>query len=295
MNYLRDLFAYPQRRTHLRQYFWLTVGAFVLAFNFAVFIAPSRVAHGGLAGLTLVLNDAFNWPNAILLTLLSIPILILGYRFLGRFGFVSRTLYVTLLHNIFVALLSRYVHGITKDLLLNAIFGGLLNGVGLGLCLRGSGTLAGTGIISSVIRRRTGIPMSQLHVLIDGLIIIGMSFTFGWDRALYGLIMLFIRGLAIDYVLEGPSIVRMVFVITDNPEDVSHALLHRLHVGVTAWRVEGMFTHKAHMALFCTIRRSDVDVLRQVVHAIDQKAFIVVGKGHRASGGVWQYNELKIF
>jgi uncharacterized membrane-anchored protein YitT (DUF2179 family) len=176
--------------------------------------------------------------------------------------------------------------GIVDDLLLTALYGGVLGGIGYGLIVRGRGMVSGTGIISRVIQLRTGIPISQLYIFIDGFVIIALGLTFGWERALYGLIMLFVWGLASDYVLEGPSVVRVVFIITDQPEAIGAVLMERLRVGVTRWEGEGMYTQDEHTILFCTVSRPDVELLSSVVSEIDPAAFVVIGQGHQAKGGV---------
>jgi uncharacterized membrane-anchored protein YitT (DUF2179 family) len=98
--------------------------------------------------------------------------------------------------------------------------------------------------------------------------------------------MLFIMGLASDYVLEGPSVVRIVFIVTERPEAVGAILMERLGVGVTRWVGEGMYTQEERVILFCTVPRPDVEVLHTVVHEIDPEAFVVIGQGHQARGGV---------
>jgi uncharacterized membrane-anchored protein YitT (DUF2179 family) len=172
------------------------------------------------------------------------------------------------------------------DLLLNALYGGVVGGLGYGLVLRGRGMVSGTGIISRVLQLRTGIPVSQLYLVIDGFVIVALGLTFGWERALYGWMMLFIMGLASDYVLEGPSVVRIVFIVTDLPEAVAEVLMERLRVGVTRWTGEGMYTAVERAILFCTVTRPDVEVLRTLVAEIDPAAFVVIGQGHQARGGI---------
>jgi uncharacterized membrane-anchored protein YitT (DUF2179 family) len=162
----------------------------------------------------------------------------------------------------------------------------VVGGIGYGLVVRGRGMVSGTGIISRVLQLRTGIPVSQLYLVIDGFVIIALGLTFGWERALYGWMMLFVLGLASDYVLEGPSVVRIVFIVTDLPEAVAEVLMERLRVGVTRWTGEGMYTAVERAILFCTVTRPDVEVLRSVVAEIDPAAFVVIGQGHQASGGI---------
>ena len=275
------------RRETIRNYIFLTVGALIMMVNFNVFMAPSNIAPGGVGGLSLILNHYTGIPRGTGMLLLSIPLIALGFWKLGRFRFLVRTLYVTVFYTIGVDITARLLPagGLVDDLLLTAVFGGVLGGVGYGLVLRGRGMVSGTGIISRVLQLRTGIPVSQLYLVIDGFVIVALGLTFGWERALYGWMMLFIMGLASDYVLEGPSVVRIVFIVTDLPEAVADVLMERLRVGVTRWTGEGMYTAVERAILFCTVTRPDVEVLRTLVAEIDPAAFVVIGQGHQARGG----------
>jgi len=286
--------AYIQRvspinwRETLRNYLFLTIGALIMMVNFNVFITPSNIAPGGVGGLSLILNQYTGVPRGTGMLLLSIPLIALGFWQLGRFRFLVRTLYVTVFYTLGVDVMARFLPttGIVDDLLLTALYGGVLGGIGYGLVLRGRGMVSGTGIISRVIQVRTGIPVSQLYVFIDGIVIIALGLTFGWERALYGMIMLFIMGLASDYVLEGPSVVRVVFIVTDHPEAVAARLMERMRVGVTRWEGEGMYTAEVRSVLFCTVTRPDVEGLRAAVTEVDSAAFVVIGQGHQTRGGV---------
>jgi uncharacterized membrane-anchored protein YitT (DUF2179 family) len=272
----------------VRNYLFLTLGALIMIVNFNIFMAPGNIAPGGVGGLSLILNYYTGIPRGVGMLLISTPLLALGFWKLGRFRFLVRTLYVTILYTIGIDLTARFFppQGIVDDLLLTALYGGVLGGIGYGLVVRGRGMVSGTGIISRVIQLRTGIPISQLYIFIDGFVIVALGLTFGWERALYGLIMLFVWGLASDYVLEGPSVVRVVFIITDWPERVGAVLMERLGVGVTRWTGEGMYTRDAHTILFCTVTRPDVELLSSVVSEIDPAAFVVIGQGHQTKGGV---------
>jgi uncharacterized membrane-anchored protein YitT (DUF2179 family) len=241
-----------------------------------------------MGGLSLILNHYTGIPRGIGMLLMSIPLIGLGFWKLGRFRFLVRTLYVTAFYTLGVDLTARFFppQGIVNDLLLTALYGGVLGGIGYGLIVHGRGMVSGTGIISRILQLRTGIPISQLYIFIDGFIIIALGLTFGWERALYGLIMLFVWGLASDYVLEGPSVVRMVFIVTDRSEAVGAILMQRLGVGVTRWVGEGMYTQEERVILFCTVPRPDVEILNSAISEIDPDAFVVIGQGHQAKGGV---------
>ncbi|HEY53642.1 MAG TPA: YitT family protein [Caldilineae bacterium] len=275
-------------RIFLRNTIFLSIGAVLAAINFNIFLAPSKLAPGGVSAIALIINRFSGWPLGLTLFALAIPLLFVGFQYLGRFNFLLRTLYVTVIYTFSVDLLTWRLpaEGITADPLLNALFGGVLGGIATGLVFRGRGAFAGTGIISRILQLKTGIPVTQFYMMIDGAIIVALGLTFGWENALYSVIMLFIWGLATDYALEGPSVIRTAFIVTDSPHPVADTLINRMGIGVTAWQGEGMYTNHEHTVLFCTISRPDVETLRSVITEVDDKAFIVIGQGHQSSGGV---------
>jgi uncharacterized membrane-anchored protein YitT (DUF2179 family) len=276
-------------RSSLGDYALVTVGALVLAVNINIFLAPNNLAPGGVSGTAIIINKFTGWPLGLTMLVLNVPLLVLGFRTLGGFRFLTRTLYAVLVYNLSTDLLAGWLptRGLTDDLILNALFGGVLAGLATGLVYRGRGTTAGTGILGRVLQIQTGIPVSQIYLLVDGSVVFVAGLVFGWEKALYALITLFVWGLATDYVLEGPSVVRTVFIVTDKPEALGRAILERLHLGVTAWPAQGMFTNAQHTILFCSLSRPQEPDLRRVVNEVDPDAFLVTGHGHQASGGVF--------
>lgn len=271
----------------LGTYAVLTLGGLILAANVVVFLAPSNLAPGGVSGAAIIINHLTGFPVGTTMLVLNIPLLILGFRALGRFRFLTKTLYVVLLYNLGADVLANYLpHGVSQNIMLNAIFAGVVGGIGTGLVYRAGGTTASTGVISRILQLRTGIPISQVYFITDGVIILAAGIVFGWEAALYALVTMFIWGIATDYVLEGPSVVRTAFIVTDHRSQVADALLEKLQIGVTAWTGEGMFTETAHSVLFCTVSRPFVNSLREIVLESDPNAFIVIMHGHQATGGI---------
>jgi len=272
----------------LREGALLTAGAVLLALSVDLFLVPSDLAPGGVSGLAIILRRLIGTPVGLTMLLLNLPMLVIGYARLGRFRFLVRTAFVVLLYNLGVDVLARWTPagGLTQDLLLNALFGGVVGGIGTGLVFRGRGTSAGTGVVSRIVQLRTGVPISQVYLITDGAVVLLAGVVFGWEKALYALITLFVWGLATDYVLEGPSTIRTVFIVTDEPDAVARAVLNGIGIGVTTWPAQGEFTGATHAVLFCTVGRPDVNALRSIVTGADPSAFVVVGQGHQASGGV---------
>jgi len=271
----------------IKSYLFLTVGAIILAFNINLFLSPSDIAPGGVSGSAIILNELLGLPIGLIMFVLNIPLVILGFRHMGRFQFLIRTLYAVAIYNFGVDLIGLWFpqEGITNDLLLNALYGGILGGIGTGLVYRGNGTTAGTGIISRVLQLHTGIPISQLYLVIDGGVVLIAALVFGWEKAMYAMITLFVWGITADYVLEGPSVIRTVIIITELPEKVTNAILGQLNLGLTSWEGRGMFSGEERTILFCTVRRPDVNTLRSTIIRVDPGAFLVIGQGHQSSGG----------
>ena len=272
----------------LTEYFLLTMGSAILAVNFDLFLAPFNIAPGGTSGAAIIIHEFTGWPKGLTMLVLTLPMLVIGFFFLGRFRFLVRAFYVTLVYSLGVDGLVMVLPpaGVTHDLLLNALYGGIVGGIGIGLIYRGGTSPAGTSVISRVIQMKTGIPNSQVYIIIDGGVILIAGLVFGWEMALYAFITLFTWGFVADYVLEGPSVVRTVFIVTDFPEEVSQVLMDRLGVGVTAWAGKGMFSKTEHTTLFSTVNRSDVNLLKAIVNDADPKAFVVIAQGHQTTGGM---------
>jgi uncharacterized membrane-anchored protein YitT (DUF2179 family) len=285
---LKNLITKVDLRFDVRNYLLLTTGALISAMNLNLFLAPVNIAPGGLSGVAIILNEFTNWPIGLVVLVLNIPMLGIGFRNLGRFRFLIRTTYVVIIFSLGIDILAGWLppDGITSDLLLNALFGGVVGGIGSGLIYLGQGTAGGTGIVGRVIQQRMGIPLSHVYLVTDGGIVLVAGLVFGWEMALYALVTLFIWGIAADQILEGPSVIRTVLIVTDRPEDVFQMVTERLKLGITAWPARGMFTASNHTVLFCTVNRPDVNSLRSVVRNADPHAFIVIGHGHQAVGGM---------
>jgi uncharacterized membrane-anchored protein YitT (DUF2179 family) len=283
---IKNWIANINLRKVLTDYCLLTVGSIILAINFDIFLAPFNIAPGGVSGMAIILYEFTGWFQGLTMLVLTIPMLILGFYFLGRFRFLIRASYVTLIYSLGVDVLAGFLPpGVTNDLLLNALYGGIVGGVGIGLIYRGGTSPAGTSVISRVLNLKTGIPNSQVYMFIDGGVILLAGAIFGWEMALYAFATLFMWGLVADYVMEGPSMVRTAFIVTDAPETVSQALLNRMGVGVTGWEGKGMFSKTKHMTLFCAVNRPDVRRLTAIVNEVDPMAFVVIVQGHQAKGG----------
>jgi uncharacterized membrane-anchored protein YitT (DUF2179 family) len=283
---IKELITRKNLRKVVTDYFLLTIGSVILAINFDIFLAPHNIAPGGISGAAIIIHKFTDWLPGITMLILTFPMLVVGFFYLGRFRFLIRGAYVTVIYSLGVDVLAPFLPPeVTDDVLLSALYAGVVGGIGIGFIYRGGTSPAGTSVISRVLNLKTGIPNSQIYMLIDGGVILAAGAVFGWEMALYAFVTLFVWGLVADYVLEGPSVVRTALIVTDAPEEISQALLNRMGVGVTAWTGKGMFSKKEHMTLFCALNRPDVKILTSIVNEVDPRAFLVIMQGHQAKGG----------
>ncbi len=266
--------------------FLLSFGALLNAIAVIVFQAPFNIAPGGVSGAAIILNDLFELPIGIIILIGNIPIQILAYRLLGGWRVIAGTLYTVVLYALLIELLTPYFDGqiVSDDLLLNALFGGIVTGIGAGLVLRAGGTLGGTSTLGRILQYRYGTPLSAATLYTDGIVIVFAGLVFGWEGALYAMVALYVGGATADYVLEGPSVIRTGVIITNAPDAVAAAILSELGRGVTAWDAKGMYTAQPRTMLYVTVARSQVNGLRRVVTTVDPSAFMVIGQGHAAYG-----------
>jgi uncharacterized membrane-anchored protein YitT (DUF2179 family) len=269
----------------------VAVGAIIFALGFSLFQVPFNIAAGGVSGLSIVVNHLTGWSEGVLNFLMNIPLLILGFFSLGRWKFLITTLSAVLSFSVATDLFTLMLpdllspYPITSDVLLSTIYGGLVTGVGMGLIYRAGSSPGGTSVLSQILLKKTGMPLSQLYLYTDGIIILLAGYFFGWEIALHAMLALFLSGIASDFVIDGPSQVRTVTIVTDHPEPLSHALIVGLRRSVSYWQITGGYTGKTRAMIMCTVLRSQVRELKQIVADVDPLSFVVVGNAHQALGG----------
>ncbi len=261
----------------------LSVGAVVSALGVIVFEAPFRIAPGGVSGIAIILNNVIHTPIGLVVLIGNIPIQILAYRMLGGWKVIAATVFAVGLFSLLVDLLPPFAP-INQDVFLNAVFGGIISGIGAALVLRAGGTMGGTATLGRILQQRYGIPLSSSTLYLDGLVVVAAGLAFGLEGALYAMVGLFVAGATTDYALEGPSVIRTGVVITDHPDEIAKEIIAELGRGVTAWDAKGMFTDQPHSVLYVTIGRSQVNALHRIVSRVDPAAFMVIGQGHAAYG-----------
>jgi uncharacterized membrane-anchored protein YitT (DUF2179 family) len=284
-------------RVHLswasvRDYALVLAGALLQAVGLRLFLVPANLASGGISGISQLVNHYTGWPIGLMVLVGNLPLFALGWRWLGGRRFLMRTIVAVVAYSLFTDLLLLLPffpkNGITNDLVLNSLYGAVVTGIGYGLVYRAQGTSGGSDILARILNRWRGIPMTQSYLMTDMLVILAAGFVFGWQRALYAIIVLYVSGLVVDSTLEGAGTVRTALIVSAQSEVVSQRILAEMERGVTILEGAGAYTDEPRPVLYCVVTRSEIQQLKTIVHEADPKAFMVIGVAHEALGEGFQ-------
>jgi uncharacterized membrane-anchored protein YitT (DUF2179 family) len=268
------------------EYALLLLGALLQALAMRLFLVPGQLVSGGISGIAQIINHYISFPIGLMVFIGNIPLFILGWRFLGGPRFALRTAVSIIAFSLLTDLLVLFIPaaGMTQDNVLNALFGAVLLGIGLGLVYRGQGTSGGSDILGRILNYRFGIPISQSYLITDTIVVLAGGFAFGWEKALYGMVVIYVSGLAAEMASEGSSIFRTAMIVTNQPEQVTHQIMDVLERGVTILNGTGAYTGEPRTVLYCVITRAEVSQLKELIREVDPAAFMVIGTAHEALG-----------
>ena len=276
----------------VRDYAFVLAGALLQSVGLRLFLVPANLASGGISGISQLIHHYTGWPIGLMVFIGNVPLFLLGWRFLGGRRFVLRTVVAVATYSLFTDLLLLLPffpkNGITNDLVLNSLYGAVAVGTGYGLVYRGHGTSGGSDILARILNRCRGIPMTQSYLITDTLVVLAAGFVFGWQRALYAIIVLYVSGLVADSTLEGAGTVRTAMIVTGQAETIAGRILSEMVRGVTILNGTGAYTGTARPVLYCVVSRSEIQQLKTIVHETDPKAFMVIGQAHEALGEGFQ-------
>lgn len=269
-----------------RDYALILFGSTLLAVSMHLFFIPNELVAGGLSGTAQIINSFTGWPIGTLTFILNIPLFILGWFYLGGYRFLARTVIASLVFSVVLDGLQYFQPNIrlTDDLALNALYGGVTAGVAVGLLFRARATSGGTDILARILERRIGMPLSQAYLYTDGLVVFLAGLTFGWERALYAVIALYVGGVLVEVTLNGSNIMRVATIITTQPQPVADRILIDMERGVTEWAGHGMYTGTQRHVLLCAVSRADTVMLKQIIHDVDPQAFVIIGQAQEVFG-----------
>ena len=265
-------------------YLQIVVGSLLVAAGTNLFFVPNKVVSGGVTGVAIIGHYVVNTPVGLVVFLLNLPLLWLGWRFAGGMRFFVRTLVAVVVMSVAIDLSAPLLSPPTSDRLLVICYGGLIDGLGMGLVFRGRGTTGGTDVLAQLAHRYLGIAVGQALLALNVVIFGAAAFIFGAEAVMVALAVAFVSARVMSVVQEGFATARAALIISRDPDAVRSAVIKRLARGVTVLHGEGGYTGESRPVLYVVVSAHEVGRLKRLVAQVDSAAFVAITPAQEVLG-----------
>ena len=261
----------------------LTVAGIVNAFGVVLFLSPVALYDSGISGTSMLFAQVARGiiPFSLFLIVLNVPLFLYGLRREGA-TFTIRSIYTVVIYSLAAAFFGRFVTpGASpiagSDLLLCAIFGGLISGVGSGTTIRYGGALDGIEVLAVIFSRRLGMTVGTFVMTYNALLYVVAGVIMGsWVLPLYSIVTYAIGIKAVDFIVEGLDKTKAAMIITDHPQEICRELSAAFGTGITLIDAHGYYSGDSKTMIYFVVNRFQIARMRTIVHDIDDKAFISI-------------------
>ena len=265
-----------KKRTAAMDYLLLIAGAFIMGFAIKNIYDPLNLVTGGVSGLAIVIKSKVGVPLWLTNTLLNIPLFLASYRIKG-WRFIKRTLVSTVSLSLSLYVIPEMMIMPADDILLSALFGGLISGVGSGMVFMTQATTGGTDMLAALLQKiMPHYSVPQTMQVLDAAIVLTGAAVFGIRPTLYALIAIYAVTRMSDGILEGLKFSKMVYIISDRYGEIAGTIMEEVDRGVTGLRAEGMYSGSDKMMLCCVVSRKEISQIKEIVREYDPRAFVIV-------------------
>ena len=270
------------------EYLLIIVGTALMATAITSCFDAAGLVTGGFSGISILVKAGTKslYGNGIPLwvtnLVLNIPVFLLAAKIKG-IAFVKKALLGDLSLTVWLAVLPAWK--LSGDFLLVALYGGLLQGVGIGLVFLGGGTTGGTDLLAAIIQNfMRHYSIAQIMQFVDGAVVSVGMYVFGVERALYAIIAVYLVTKVSDGIIEGLKFSKSVYIITEKPDEVSRMVMEDLDRGITGISAKGMYSGQDKLMLFCVVGKKELVHLKEMIDEIDPNAFVIVGDAREVHG-----------
>ena len=279
-----------KKRTSFKfiNFIMLTVAGIINAFGVTVFLAPVKLYDSGISGTSMLLAgitpEYLTLP--IFLIILNIPLFLYGLKKQG-IAFTVYSIYAVLIYSVSAWLITDVLPIDVSlasplagtDLLLCALFGGVISGVGSGLVIRNGGAIDGIEVMSVIFSKRLGITVGTFVMIYNVLIYIIAGIIMGsWILPLYSIVTYGAGVKTIDFIVEGLDKAKAAMIVTTKPEQVCEALSDEFGSGITIINGKGYYSDSDKSVIYFVVNRFQIGKLRTIVHDNDNNAFITISE-----------------
>lgn len=264
----------------------ICMAAFLMATNIKTFVRTGDLFPGGVTGLTILIQRVAHMffqvdlPYTVVNLLLNAVPIYIGFRFIGK-KFTLYSCLMILLTNILTDLIPGYV--ITYDILLISIFGGMLNGLAISMCLMVQATSGGTDFLSIYLSQKKGVDSWNVVLGINMGILAVAGLLFGWDKALYSIIFQF-ASTQVLHALYKKYQQQTLFIVTNKPQEICDTIYAISHHGATIIEGEGSFEHCERYVVYSIVSGAERKQVVRLVKSVDPQAFVNVVKTEEVAG-----------
>lgn len=267
-----------------RRYTLLMIGCFIVAFAFNLFFLQYGIVCFGISGLSIVVNE-FGIDPSLFILIGNIILLIISFFALGM-DKTKNSVIGSLVFPLFVKLtspLTAYIPLGDVEMIVIAIFGAVLTGVGYGIIFKTGFTTGGTDIINQIIAKYSKVSLGTSMLMVDGLVVLSAKIVFSWEIVLYGAIVLYIISMLTDKVILGISQSKAFYIVTDKVEEVREFLLSIMNGGVTIINAKGGYSNEKQQLLLGVVPTRSYFVVKEGLKEIDNDIFFLVCDAYEVS------------
>lgn len=258
------------------------------AIGINIFLVPHQIAAGGVTGLSTIIFYLTNKiiPLGIIILTINIPLFIWGFFSLG-YKRMFKIIYATIIFTLIIDISQGFLNNIASnlvgssgeiDLLLFALFGGAISGIGLGIVYKYDSNTGGVDLLSEILRKKgVNLSMGQVMFIVDAIIVIIAAIAFNsMLLGMYAIITILVFSKVVDLILDGVGFAKGLYIISDKYQEISEAILGEMERGVTGIRSVGKYTKTEREMLFCVTRAKQVVKVKNIIKEIDPEAFVVL-------------------
>lgn len=267
----------------------IILGCAIAAFATDVFMIPNGLAAGGLTGLATIIAElgrraGISLPVGIQTIVMNALLLLVVVRS-GGLKYVVQTVTGFVLFGFFTDLFAPFVlHLQHEDIMLSALWGGIVSGIGYGLVFRCGANTGGSDTIGQIIARKSSLPVGATVMAIDVAVCAASAPVFSVANALYAALSMVLMGYVVDMVVDGGNTQRAAFIISDHFEDIEHDILHAMDRGCTRLMAQGSWTKKDRPVLFFVLSRREISIIKTIVYEHDADAMLIITDVNEAIG-----------
>lgn len=271
-------------KNQVKSFIFMTIGCFFYAMGVDLFIVPNSLVFGGITGLGTLLNIITGIGVGTFSILLNIPILIAALKTQG-WRFVLKCFVTNFVLGIIINLFD-FLPALTETPLLATIYGGILQGIGIGIFYRYKYSSGGTELLARILLiKMKWLKPGQMIALLDGIIVITGSFILkNPQNTLYALIAIYLTSKISDKIITGLDHSKLIYIITTKPESVSNTLFASSSRGITGITAKGMYKNSDQTILMTVIKHVQFPQLKEIVQKVDPNAFLIVGDATEVLG-----------